>query len=46
MLYDYISIGYIKKRVIDWTYYFNHKILSENHISMSHLSKEERELLA
>ena len=44
MLYDYIGIGYIKKRVENWDNYFDLKILKEHHISKSHLSKEEIDL--
>ena len=44
MLYDYIGIGYMKRKVENWDNYFGRKILKEHHISKSHLSKEEMDL--
>jgi len=41
MLFDYLGMGYIKKRIENWDTYFARKILEENHISTKHLSDEE-----
>lgn len=46
MLFEYIGMGYFRKRIDDWDYYFNYKRLTQNHIRVSHLSDNEKLLLS
>lgn len=46
MLFEYIGVGYFRKRIDNWDYYFNCKRLTQNHISVSHLTDNEKLLLS
>lgn len=46
MLFEYIGMGYFRKRIDNWDYYFNCKRLTQNHIRVSHLSDNEKLLLS
>jgi hypothetical protein len=45
MLWDYIGMGYFRRRIVDWDKYISDKILKDNHISPGHLSEKEKQLL-
>ena len=46
MLFDYIGMGYFRKRINNWDLYFNNKLLKQNGISLSHLTTHEQQMLS